>query len=61
MSVVNKRVTEKPLRWIGIWIAIGGALGVPFENIPLGIGIGTGIGVIFVLISYLKTKYKQNI
>ena len=53
---MTKRVNEKPLRWLAIWVAIGAALGVPFENIPLGIGLGTGIGAIFVLTSYLRTK-----
>lgn len=53
---MNKRINEKPLRWIAIWIALGAALGIPLLNIPIGIGVGTGIGVIFFLPSYLRTK-----
>lgn len=53
------KVKEKPLRWIAIWIPLGAAIGIPFENIPVGIGLGTGIGFFLFFISYLR-KSKEN-
>ena len=55
---MKKRFKEKPIRWIPIWIAIGGGIGVPMDNIPIGIGFGKGIGSIFFLIFSIKNKKK---
>ena len=55
---MKKRVKENPIRWIPIWIALGAGIGVPMENIPIGIGIGTCIGFSFFLINNIRNKKK---
>jgi len=54
---MNKRINKKPIRWIPIWIAIGAGIGVPFNNIPIGVGFGTAIGFfLFVILSFRNKK-----
>lgn len=55
---MKKLVKEKPLRWIAIWIALGGGIGVPLNNIAIGVGIGSMIGFSFFLIENFKNKKK---
>jgi hypothetical protein len=50
------KVKEKPLRWIAIWIPIGASIGIPIENLPIGVGLGTGIGFFLFFISYRRNK-----
>ena len=54
---------KKPQSLIGIWIALGAALGVPIGNIPLSVGIGACIGFLLLLFFYrgnLKKRCKNN-
>ena len=54
---MRKRIEEKPIRWVPIWIALGAAIGVPFNNIPIGVGFGTGIGFfLFIVLSFRNKK-----
>ena len=57
---MKKRVKDKPLYWIGIWIALGAAIGIPIGNIPIGVGLGTCIGFFFFLTSFLRNKSKVS-
>jgi hypothetical protein len=57
---MKKIVKEKPQAWIGIWVALGAALGVPIENIPVGVGLGACIGLLFFFMFYLKNKKNIN-
>jgi len=53
---MKKTIKESPIRWIPIWIALGAAIGVPMENIPLGVGIGVGIGTLLFLTYHFGSK-----
>ena len=57
---MKKRVKEKPLRWIAIWIALGAAIGVPMENIPLGVGMGVCKGFLLFLIHGFRNNKKLS-
>ena len=53
---MKKRFKEKPIRWIPIWMAIGAGIGVPLNNIPIGVGFGTCIGFMLFLIHNSKNN-----
>jgi|GEM_PF-2434239 hypothetical protein len=55
---MKKRIKEDPILWIPIWIALGAGIGVPFDNIPIGVGFGTCIGFILFLIFNFKINKK---
>jgi len=55
---MKKRIKENPIFWIPIWIALGSGIGVPIENIPIGVGIGTCIGFFVFLINTIRNKKK---
>jgi len=55
---MKKRFKEKPQLWIPIWMALGAGLGVPINNIPIGVGFGTIIGFLFFIINNYRFKKK---
>lgn len=55
---MKKRIKEDPILWVPIWIALGAGIGVPLDNIPIGVGFGTCIGFILFLIFNFKINKK---
>ena len=53
---MKKRFIELPILFIPIWICLGAAIGVPMENISIGVGFGSFIGIGL----FLKFQYKNK-
>lgn len=50
------RINQSFILFIPVGIAVGAALGIALDNIPVWTAAGTGVGILFGLISIKKKK-----
>ena len=54
-----KRLNQ-PAGWIAIGVGVGSAIGVAFDNIPLGMSMGASIGVVLMALQQKREERDKD-